>query len=159
VVHFSSEEVQQFFGDTKIVHTELDTELEQTVSEEVNSRLARVYDVSLWVDTAGTPDLVRKIMAMKYAAIYYHKTYAEQAYDEMNRYALWLDRRADALIEGLVAGEIDLVDIPGAEIGANQSPVAWPDDTTGSTQQYDAAGNEIGGPYDADRKFSIGMQF
>jgi hypothetical protein len=53
-----------------------------------------------------------------------------------------------------------VLDIPGGiEIRSPSQPIFWPDDTTGSTQQFDAEGQPIGDQFDADTKFKMGTRF
>jgi hypothetical protein len=89
----------------------LDVNMETSIASQVLSRVATSYDVSGWTTPGTTPTLVRKIVAMKYASWFYQKLYSED--DSTNEYALMLNAQAEVLLEGVVSGANDLVEIPG----------------------------------------------
>jgi hypothetical protein len=63
---------------------------------------------------------------------------------------------AQLLLDGIVAGTIVIDEEGSIDVS---SPAFWPDDTTGSSQQYDGAGFPLGDTYSEDRKFSMGRVF
>lgn len=151
------EEVQQWLEETKLRLGNLDDELVGTAKTQVFARLNGTFDTTTWTNYSTTPDLIRKIISLYVAAWTYARQYSEATAEQRNQYASWLESRADALLEGVLAGDLELIGISGAdEVG---QPAFWPDDTTGAVQQYDAAGNAIGGQYSEDIKFSMGKVF
>lgn len=93
---------------SKLTLTELDSELEASVARQVFARISQAYDTSTWVDSNTTPSLIRKIIAMQYVAWYYERAYSEDG--GQNTYSDRLFQQAEALIEGLITGAIDLPD-------------------------------------------------
>jgi hypothetical protein len=122
VVHIAVSEAQAWLEKTKTsLGTTLDADMEESIAAQVLARVATSYDTSAWTTPQTTPSLVRKILAMKYAAWYYQKMYSEDD-GGMNEYALFLNASADMLTEGVVSGANDLVEIPGtisATMGAS----------------------------------------
>jgi hypothetical protein len=91
---------------------ELDAAMEESIAAQVLSRVATSYDTSAWTTPETTPSLVRKILGMKYAAWYYQKLYSEDD-GGMNEYALFLNAQAETLLEGIVTGTNDLIEVEG----------------------------------------------
>jgi hypothetical protein len=103
-------EAQAWLEETKgFLGAELDPVLEESIAAQVLSRVASSYDTSAWISAATTPSLVRKVIAMKYAAWFYQRQYSED--DGVNEYALFLNAQADILVDGIVSGANDLVEI------------------------------------------------
>jgi hypothetical protein len=150
-------EVQQWLEGTKLTLGALDADLTDTAQVQVLSALQAIFDTSLWIGPTETPALVRKIISLYIAGWTYARQYSEATAENKNVYASWLCQRADVLLAGLVAGTLTLAEDPDA--GASNEPSFWPNDTTGSSQQYDGAGEAIGGQYDQDIKFSMGKVF
>lgn len=150
-------ELQQWFERSKLEVGDIDFELEATAVEMVFAKLSGKYSTTTWVDVGTTPRLVRKILSMLYAAWYYQRQYSEENPEE-KMYGVRLEERARTLVDGVLLGALDLVDVEGT-VSKTHGPVFWPTDATGSTQQYDAMGNAIGREDGADRKFSMGMLF
>lgn len=157
-LHVSVAEVQQWLETTKLTTIAVDAQLEATAAERVLSAVARIYDVTTWVSETTTPSLIRKIIAMLVAAWSYDRQYSEDTV-EGSAYGERLEERAMMLLQGILDGTLDLLDIVDEPTPTTSGPVFHPDDSTGRTQQYDAAGHAIGGEFDADTKFQMGMRF
>jgi hypothetical protein len=108
--HVSLAEVQAWLETTRANLEQLDSQLEASIADQVLARVALSYDVASWDSLATTPKLVRKIIAMKYASWHYQRAYSEDA-DTTNEYALMLNAQAETLLEGVVNGSLELVDI------------------------------------------------
>jgi hypothetical protein len=151
------DEVQSWLESTKLRLSGLDYELTDTAKTMVFAKLAGTYDTTTWTDYTTTPTLVRKVIAMYVASWTYSRQYSEAVSMSQNDYALWLERKADQMLDGILTGGYTLeVEATGGNPG---SPGYWPNDTTGSTQPTDAAGNAIGGQYSEDIKFTMGQVF
>jgi hypothetical protein len=98
----------------------LNADLETSIASQVLSRVATSYDVSSWTTPETTPTLVRKVIGMKYAAWYYQMLYSEED-GGTNDYAMLLNAQAELLIEGIVSGANDLVEVEGT-VGDYQLP-------------------------------------
>jgi hypothetical protein len=88
----------------------LDGELEASVVVQVFAQIAQAYDTSSWVDPGSTPKLVRTIVSMLYVSWYYQRTYSEDA--GASTYGALLESRATLLINGIIAGNVTLTDLP-----------------------------------------------
>ena len=149
-------EVAQWIASDRLHIDRHDYDLVDTAKTKVYAAVDLVYDTSTWVDRASTPDIIRKIISLLVASYIYNKAYADSA-DGTSAYGNKLERMADSLLEGVIDGTISLVD---EEQVKTSNPAFWPDDTTGSSQQYDAAGIPIGdSQYSEDHKFTMGMRF
>lgn len=138
-------EVQAWLEPTKLTLDSVDAELEANAAVVVFTQLAQVYDTSTWVNAASTPELVRKIMAMLIAAWTYARAYSQDDIAVSEGFMRWLERKAHMLIEGLVSGAIDLVDVPG--IAFPQYPTFWPNDSTEVEDPNSAAAFAMGRVY------------
>ena len=151
------DEVQSWLESTKLRLSGLDNELVDTAKTSVFAQLSATFDISGWLDYTTTPDLVRKVIAMYVASWTYSRQYSEAIGTNLNNYSAWLENKANLLLSGILSGNYALeVVATGGDPGA---PAFWPNDTTGATQQFDAAGNSIGGQYSEDIKFTMGQIF
>src|SRR4051794_23464143 len=107
MAHISASEVNAWLEETKLSLSLLNAPLEQTASNFVIQKLAKFFDVSTWVSTATTPELIRNLIAMYYASFEYDRAYADDATDTSN-YAFILRRLVDTNINGLINGDIVL---------------------------------------------------
>lgn len=130
------DDVQQWLERTKLTLTAYDPKFEETARTTAFGRLSAAYDVTGWSDAASTPLLVRHVIAMYVAAWTYNRAYSEV--DGTSEYATWLESKADALLEGIVSGRIDLAEVAGLSASAG-GPSFYPNDTT----EFDGTGNEI----------------
>ncbi len=103
------DDVQSWFTEDRLLLDADDELAEETdVSNEVLSTAASRYDVSIWVSRATTPTLIRSVISVRVAAIRYRKQYADQL-EEAN-YADWLDNWFMMTLEGIVNGQLQLLD-------------------------------------------------
>ena len=155
MAHVSLAAVQGWLERTKLTIPQYDPQLESTAANIAIGTLADVYDVTLWIDEASTPALVRDVIAMLVAAWTYNRAYSEEDPDGSG-YAMWLEAKAMALLAGIKDGTIDLAEIPG--VAASSGSISFlPNDLTGSSEVYDGTGVLIGLAGSQDRKFNMGQ--
>jgi hypothetical protein len=109
VSYITLEEAQTWAEQTKLTLGSLEDGLVTQVATQVLSRIALAYNVTGWTDNVTTPSLVRSVIAMLYVSWLYDRTYSEDEPDS-NAWAVRLANMADALIEGITAGTIDITD-------------------------------------------------
>lgn len=122
----SIQEVQAWLETTKLTLSSLDTDFLSQLETMVLARIATAYDVSGWTTTSNTPQIVRTVIAMKYAAWYYRKVYSEDEGTD-NEYAQLLDAGAEALISGIVSGSVAVVEVTATTAG---QPAFYPTDAS-----------------------------
>jgi hypothetical protein len=111
VAHISVSDAQAYATPRKLdLGTSLDGDLENSVATQVLAQLHSAYNTTTWVDESTTPVLVQSIIGMYYVAWYYQRTYAEDT--GTATYADRLLRWAQMLINGILAGNTALVDVP-----------------------------------------------
>lgn len=108
MVYITLPEAQAWAEPTKLTMAALDTELLNSVSAEILSRLAGRYVTTSWIDTTNTPNLVRKIIAMQYTAWYINRQYSSD--EGLSVYARRIMSMVADLLAGLVDGAITLID-------------------------------------------------
>lgn len=139
MANISIPEIQAWLEATKLTVSGIDTELESAVAVQTFSLLSVSYDTSGWTTAANTPVLVRKILAMLYAAWFYRRQYSEEDLTaDPNNYPAWLEKRANMLLEGVINGNVDLLDVPGT-VDTISGPDFYPTDSTGITDPHQAA--------------------
>jgi hypothetical protein len=148
VAHISVAEAQAWAEGTKLTISSLDQELEAHLAEETIRRLDSAFDVTLWVDAAGTPKLVRTIISKLYVAWLYDRTYSEDI-EQGNNYADRLKINAEILMTGLLDGTIELPGLPDVA----GSPVFYPTDASSAMQPT------FDDPSLGPAAFSMGMRF
>ncbi len=124
------DDVQSWFTENKLL-LEADDDLkeETDVSNEVLSSVSSRYDTSLWVSRATTPSLIRSVISARVAAIRYRKIYADQL-DEEN-YADWLDEWFKMQLEGIISGQVQLLDATDLTTALDSAgPKFYPTDTS-----------------------------
>lgn len=129
----------------------IDNDLEAQISSIILARLGARFDTDDWVNVPTTPKLVRTIIAMYYVSYVYDKTYSTD--DELSQYAILLRQQADFNIEGLIAGNIDLPEVPEDETPPFGSPSFYPTDAS-SLQEPTAEDKSLG-----PAAFSMGTVF
>lgn len=150
-------QVQQWLETTKLRLDSIDPALEKTARDQVFSMLSAVFTINTWVDNSTTPTLVSQAIAMLVAAWTYNRAYSEET-TAGNPYALWLEQKALALVDGIRDGSIDLIEVPG--VGVEQAILSFlPNDATGTNEVYDGVGNLIGLQGSEDRKFFMGTRW
>ena len=131
MAHFINvEDVQSWLTEDRLLLDADDGLSEETnVSNEVKSAVESRYDTSLWIDRATTPTLIRSIISARVAAIRYRKAYADQLEEES--YADWLDMWYKMQLEGIISGQIQLLDATDLTAAlASSAPTFHPDDTS-----------------------------
>jgi hypothetical protein len=153
VARITFPEAQAWAEPTKLSMTDLDTDLLNQVEAQVLGRIGYAYpvDVLSWVDVASTPALVRNVIAMLYMSWYYDRQYSEDE-GNLSDYARRLAAMAEMIIQGIIAGTIDLPEVPGT-IGASGGPGFYPTDA--STASEPTAADMSLGP----EAFSMGTRF
>ncbi len=124
------DDVQSWFTEDRLLLDGDDLLTEETdVSNEVKSSVASRYDVSIWVDRATTPTLIRSVISCRVAAIRYRKQYADQL--EETNYADWLDNWFMMTLEGIINGQIQLLDATDLTTAlASAGPKFFPTDVS-----------------------------
>lgn len=144
-------DAQAWAEPSKLDITDIDDSLLSQVSNILFGTLQSSFGTDLWVDAASTPKLIRNILAMKYVAWIYNRTYSQN--DELSAYATLLNMESDKLIAGIISGALTLVDVPvGVDQGLNK-PGFYPTDSS-SAQLANVDDYSLGGP-----KFSLGRTF
>jgi hypothetical protein len=109
----------------------LDGDLETQISTHVIARISTTYDVSTWVTAPTTPQLVKTIISMYYAAWMYRKLYSDDNGDS-NAYATELMAAADAMLANILDGTTELPGIiPTVDSGA---PAFYPTDESSALE-------------------------
>ena len=109
----------------------VETGLESVAVETVFGRLAGTFDVRLWQDSATTPRLIVKVLAMTYVAYLYQRTYSMD--EDLSNYAAFLLAQSEALIQGILDYSIVLDDASGEPIGnaaEGRAPIFYPNDAS-----------------------------
>jgi hypothetical protein len=162
-LHVTIADVQAWLDEDKIDLAENDPlPEEQHVVNMVFSRVGQIFNTSTWVDPDSTPDLLRTIISGLVAARRYNKIYSESDDASGNAYANKLEKTLDVLIEQVVDGTIQLIDVEGgaspAQVSGN-NPTYWPTDQTGALEVFDASGQVVQPAGSQDIVFRMGQQF
>ncbi len=138
------DDVQSWLTEDRLLLDGDDDLAEETnVSNEVKSVIEGRYDTTLWTSRATTPTLIKSIISARVAAIRYRKVYADQL-DEEN-YADWLDNWYKMQLEGIMSGQIQLLDADDLEAALTSSgPTFHPNNQSSVTEPA---------------LFSVGMSF
>jgi hypothetical protein len=135
VSHISVSDAQAYATPRKLdLGTSLDGDLENSIATQVIAQLSTTFDTTTWVDGTTTPALVRSIIGMYYVAWFYQRTYAEDT--GTATYADRLLRWAQMLINGLLAGNTVLVEVPSSTID-HSTPAFYPNDQSSRTRPDD----------------------
>jgi len=158
MAHCTVSEVQSWLQASKIKLDNVESDLETSAVNIVFGQLAGLYVTTGWLDDTNTPSIVQTILCMLLASWIYRRAYAENIETDLS-YPQWLEDEANMLIQMIAGGTID---IPGAtQVSSNITSIdGWPLNLTGSSQQTDAAGNNVGwNAYSEDIKFRVGDLF
>ena len=131
MAHITLSEANAWLEPTKLTLSTIDAALEQQVVNLVYGRLANAFDTSSWVNESTTPVLVRTIIAMHYVAWTYDRTYSDDA--DANAYARLLRQYADVNIQGLIDGNLELIESPTANDDRGK-PVFFPTDASSANE-------------------------
>ena len=77
VFHVTLEEVRAWTSSTKVKLTSIDPEMMSMITAEVIGRLGARYVTQSWVSPETTPEVVRKLICMRYVGWYYLRQFAE----------------------------------------------------------------------------------
>lgn len=143
-------DAQAWIEPTKLTLSVIEPELEAQITTQIFSQLLGVFDTTAWVNPASTPAIVRSIIAMYYVAWVYDRAYSDDA--EANAYAALLRSYADRNIAGLIAGNIELVELPDANVGVS-SPSFFPNDASSAREPTQDS------PSDGPPAFTMGTIF
>ena len=148
---FVLDDVKAWLDSTKLTPSAIETSLSTQITEQVFSRLRPTFPSAItWTDESSTPKLIRSIVSMLYSAAIYERAYGDD-HDDAANYAGWLRSLAEANIQGLIAGTLEIIeDDSNLDDG---SPVFFPTDLS-SSQPATKDNPSDGGPY-----FTMGMVF
>lgn len=119
-------DAQAWAEGTKLTIDQFDPALLSQVEAQVLTTLDNSIDVSTWVDSTTTPDIVRSIIAMMYVSWLYDRTYSEDQ-DAGNDYAIMLRAQAQGLIAGINDSSVVIPGFPTENVGG---PLFYPTDTS-----------------------------
>jgi hypothetical protein len=125
MAHIAVEDANAWVDHVKLSVSVLDADLEESLWEQVVAQAAHAYETSTWVDESSTPGLIRKVLAMYYAAWFINRTVSED--DDVSAYAVLLMAKADQLMSGIAAGTIVLPDATATALNAD-APLFYPND-------------------------------
>lgn len=148
--HISVAEAQAWIEPTKLTLSVLEPELEAQVTTLIFSQLLGTFQTNTWVSAASTPKVVRTIIAMHYVAWTYDKYYSDDA--ENNAYADKLRTYANIMLAQLVAGTLELEELPDANAGIS-SPSFFPNDASSAREPSELY------PSDGPPSFTMGTVF
>lgn len=162
MANVSVQEVNVWADHVKLNVDRLDSDLEESVSQQVISQISTAYNVTSWITETSTPQLVRKIIAMWYVGWFFQRTYSED--DGINTYGVMLLAQAQKLIDGIVAGTIVLPDVDVDSDLKLSQPLFYPTDASSIPRPDDGwVGEGLNfGNYDRSvgrEKFSMGQVF
>jgi hypothetical protein len=131
MTHISQREVQTWLEQTKLSLENVEDDLEAQIAVQALSRIAQAYDVSGWTTAANTPQIVRSVLAMLYAAAFYNRAYSEDQSDT-NDYARMLASMANDIIDGIINGDVVIIEVPQpTTLG---TPSFYPTDASSAAQ-------------------------
>lgn len=136
MAHILVSDAQAWLEGTKINLSSLDPALENFVANDVLARVADTYSdpsfgVPTWTDYNSTPELVKQCIAMMYAGWYYDRQYSEMVAAEGTSYGVVLRTYAETLIDGIISGSVELVEIlPNMP---ETAPTFYPTDISSTT--------------------------
>lgn len=145
--HVSLLELNAWTDGAKLEVGVIDAGLEESNAVEVFGQLSSVFDSSTWLDETTTPQLIRKLLAMRYVGWYFLRTYSEDT--DISNYGMLLLAQADALLQGLLTGSIILPEVPVPL--SNEQATFYPTDAS-SAQRPNCYDSSLGGP-----AFSMGQ--
>jgi hypothetical protein len=153
----AKEDVQQWLEATKYSVSSLDAKLEETARTQVFARLNALYNVGEWTTPGTTPNLVKVVVSMLVAAWTFNRAYAEDDLTE-STYGMHLEARAWLLVDGILAGAVDIGVEIDPTLALDASVAFFPDDVATGRDNRWAAGFTTEEP-DAPRAFTMGQQF
>ncbi len=162
MARISLPDVKAWVENTKLDPQALDLDHLGQLEEEVLAQVGSVYNTSTWIDKANTPRLIQTICAKIYAGWLYDKFYSENQ-SAPNIYAKLLKQNAQTLINGILAGTIE---IPGVTPETPQAATFYPNDaSSGISPDADGVDRSrgllvsVGDTSTGPAKFSMGSVF
>lgn len=156
--YITYQDVNAWFESSKLAlasQPEINQELHDHIVALIFGKLDTIFDVALWVDEDHTPNAVRAILAMNYAAWVYDKAYANDG--ETNIYADKLRSIAELQLQAIVSGGNVLTDdITGQTTTATDLSIGlefFPNDLSSSNEA------SVDNPSDGPPAFSMGTVF
>lgn len=160
MAYVTIEKVQGWLQTTKydVSVDHVDPTQEATAADTVIPILEQRYNTSTWADDATTPPMVIRIIAMLVASFVLRKAVSQD--DGIASYCDWLESRANALVEGIVTGAIDLPGVdPDPDSPLGGSTEFYPDQTATDLWESDTGGNPFLTSDGAPRYFEYGKVF
>jgi hypothetical protein len=158
-------DVQAWCEPTKLTVVSLDATLDTFIENYVIAKLEPGFNASGWVDSTTTPEIVKQVMAMKYASVLYDRQYSEDD-GTTSPWSARLDVWADDLIDGMLVGSVT---VDGYVVTQGHAdPVGYPTDSSSSPnpsygwgdQHVQWSPNHVwGDPAAQPPLFSVGMRF
>jgi hypothetical protein len=150
MTHIAFSEAQAWAERTKLdLGTSLESKLEEQIASQVLARVAQAYDTSSWADETTTPQLIRTIIAMRYVAMIYARTYSDNT--DGDSYSTLLLSMSDDMLSNIVDGVTTIPDeTPTADLS---EPEFYPTDLS-SASTPTCEDMSLGGA-----KFSMGTIF
>lgn len=127
MAHITIDAVNSWLEATKLAVSSIEAELDSQIATLVTARLeGGGFDTSSWVDATSTPDLVRTVISMHYAAWVYDRAYGDET--EGSAYADKLRAYADSLMTAILSGDAVLVEVVDGLPPDHGSPTFFPTD-------------------------------
>jgi hypothetical protein len=129
MARISAADVNGWLEGSKLTATDpLVAGMESLATSRVLGRLAGQYDISGWTDEETTPDVVRQLIAMLYAAALYRKAYSEDLDDGVGlNWAQWLEQSVEGYLVMILEGVLDLEEL-GEAVLTSPFPSFYPND-------------------------------
>jgi hypothetical protein len=160
-MRIESADVQAWCEPTKLTVGVLDDAFDAQIESQIISTLEAGFDVTSWVDPTTTPEIVKSVIAMRYASLLYDRQYSEDS-EESNAWAARLDMMASDLIDGMLSGSVTIDGYLTAQ--DHSDPVGFPTDASSIPQRSQlnaqwSPNNVYGDPASSPPMFSVGMKF
>jgi hypothetical protein len=159
-------DVQAWIEPTKLNVGSIESTLDAQVENYVIASLEPGFATTAWVDPTTTPEIIKQVMAMKYASVIYDRNYSEDS-DTTSPWSARLDTWAEDLIQGMLDGSVTIDGYVAAAPHAD--PVGYPNDVSStpfppsSNSEYCnvqwAPNDQWGDPGAQPPAFSVGMRF
>lgn len=155
MAYLTKEQVNVWLAETKLQVSAIDADLDTAVADAGLAVLSVRYATSTWADGASTPELVVQALSMLYASWYLQRQIGadDDALDETS-YPIRLEKRAMAVLQGILDRTIEIDVDPDPTLAAIDQPLFFPTDS--STQL------SVDDPTDPDgspRVFAMNQRF
>lgn len=160
-IRITTVNVQAWLETTKLNIAGVEADLDLQLETRVLAQLEAGFDVSTWLTPTSTPEIVRSVLAMKYAAAILDRQFSEDS-SATDPYAAQLNLMADDLVTGMLTGTV-VVDGVLSGQPATEGPDFYPTDVSsvpGLHQDSQWSSNYYqGDPSLGPPKFSMGQRF